>query len=151
MATKLGEDFLLYHDTSANNGTSAWTTPTWVLQNGVGDMTFDRAPKSVEVKSRSTKHTKYKQGRFDQRLSVTVNYDPASAFVTALEAAVAAQTHLHLAIADGAIATGGTNYWHADYCIVGDPLSAALDDGATFEVELAPWADSVNEPIKVTV
>jgi hypothetical protein len=149
--TLLGEEFRIYLDTSANHGATVWATPTWVEQKNVGDIGLDRAPKSAEIKKRGSSHTKYKQGRFDQRLTLSVNYKEDDALVEAIEAAIAAKTDLHIAVADGVIATIGTNYWHADYTVVGCPLSGTFDEGSTIELELAPWADSINEPAKVSV
>lgn len=148
----LGEELKPYYDSAANHGLTAWSSSTWVAVNDSGDGGLDRAPKSVEIKKRNTKHTKYLQGRFDQRLTLSVNYKEDNAFVEAIETAIAAGTDLHMAWADGPIATVGTNYWHADYVIVSAPgPSGTFDEGSTIELELAPWAHSVNEPAKVTV
>lgn len=146
MPNLLGNDFRVYYDSA-----SSWGTPTWAEQKDVGDVGFDRAPTAVEIPKRGTNHKKFKRGRFEQSLTLRVNYDRTNAFVVAIEAALEADTPIHVALADGAIATVGTKYWHAEYCVVGDPLAATLDEGAYFDVELKPHADSVNEPAKVTV
>jgi hypothetical protein len=150
-SNKLGNDFELYYiaGTDINSGTNPWIgTGPWTQAVNHGDITFDRAPKSVEIPKRNTNHTKYKQGRFDQRLTVSVNYDPDDAFFQKIETAVANQTHLHLRLAEAAH-TGGSIGWEADYCVVGDPLSAAIDDRGMVDVEFAVWADSVNEPATI--
>ncbi len=151
MANLLGDDFKLYHDTATTDITTTWPTATWVEQKDVGDLGMDRAPTSVNIPRRGTKDKVYKRGQFDRRLTFSLNYDPADAFVTAIEAAIEAGSGIHLAIADGDISTSGTIYYHANWVVVGDPLSAALDSGAAFEVELAPHADSFDEPAKATV
>ena len=146
MGVKLGDDFKLY----TNTGT--WSTPVHVLQNDIGDITFDRAPTSVPIPRRGTLAKRYKTGQQDWRLSFPMNYDSANTLQVAIEAQIATPgTPLYLAVADGPIATSGTVYWKAEYVVVGDPLAAALDNGASFAVELAVSADSANEPAKVVV
>jgi len=152
MANLIGDTFTLNHDTSEN-----WGTPTYVAQTNVNDLALDRGITGVQIDDRSG-FTKYKSGRQDHRLTFTMNYDEANVFLVAIEGAVAAGTTLHIAIADGTLGTAGTvasggtagvNYWHAEYVVIGDPLSANLDEGATFEVELAPAIASSNTPVKV--
>jgi hypothetical protein len=146
MANKLGDDFKLY------TNTGSWGTPVHVLQNDIGDITFDRAPTNVPIPRRGTAVKRYKTGQGDWRLTVRVNYDPTNSLVQALETHLAApSTPLYLAIADGVIATTGTNYWKAEWVVLNDPLSAAMDEGAAFDVELGVSADSTNEPAKTTV
>lgn len=147
MANLIGDDFKLYNDTT---NAANWTPTVWVLQTDISDLAFDRGVVDVQIDDR-TGFVKHATGRQNQRLTFTVNYDEADAFVVALEGAVAAGTSLHVAIADGLIAVGGTNYWHGDWVIVGNPLSANLDEGATLEIELGLASSSANTPAKVSV
>lgn len=121
----LGDDFRLYYDSA-----SSYSTPTWVQQISVGDMGFDPGNEQVEIPIRIAFKV-YKKGRADWELTFTMNYDPDSTFVTAVRNAITNGTKLHLAIADGPVAS--ENYWHAWWMLSG-PLDAALDSNANIEV-----------------
>lgn len=124
----LGDDFRLNYD-SANN----YSSPTWVNQTSVGDLSFDVGNEQVEIPKRIAFKT-YKKGRGDWTLGFTMNYDPANTFHTAVISAINAGTKIHLAVSDGVANTNGTNYWHAWWFLTG-PLDASLDSNANIEVE----------------
>lgn len=147
MPVTLGDDFKIYYDSANDMG----GTPTWAEQTDAGDISFDRGPTEVAIPKRGTKFKKSKNGQQKWQLSFPLNYDPSNAFVTAIEAAINAGTSIHVAITDGAIATDGTNIWEADWCVLGDPIGAALDNGGVMDISLTPHADSANEPTKTTV
>lgn len=127
-AEKLGDDFTLNYTANA-----VYATPTWTAQTSIGDLGFDFAREQVEIPKRiSTKV--YKGGRMDWELSFTMNYDANNTFHTAVRSAIEAGSKVHLALADGNIATNTTHYWHAWWILTGN-LDAGLDNAASIEVK----------------
>lgn len=127
MAEILGDDFNLFYDTSGN-----FTSPTWVVQASIGDLSLDTAKEQVEIPLRIA-YKVYKTGRGDWTLSFTMNYDKANTFHMAVLAAIRAGSRIHLAFVDGS-AISGNNYYHAWWVLTG-PINAALDSPGTVEVE----------------
>jgi len=125
-AELLGDDFTLNWDQDGS-----YSSPSWLATVSVGDLGFDPAYEQVEIPKRISTKT-YKKGRGDWSLSFTMNYDKTSAFHTAVRNAITNGTKIHMAIADGDIAS--SNYWHAWWFLSG-PLDASLDTNANIEVE----------------
>jgi hypothetical protein len=141
MAELLGDDYKLFYDTASSFG-----TPTWVEEIGVGDIGFDTANEQVNIPKR-TSHKLYKKGRSDLKFSFKMNVDVSSTFHKAVIGAINTGTKIHLAIAPGAIASGG--YWHGWFLLNG-PLDASLDSAATYDVECKVHADDTSMPAFVT-
>jgi hypothetical protein len=137
MAELLGDSFKVFYDTA-----SSFSTPTWVEQLSVGDVSYDTANEQVEIPKRIAFKT-YKKGRSDLSFKFSMNLDPTNTFHTSIIGAINAGTKVHLAIAPGAIAGGG--YWHMMAMVTG-PVDAKLDSPATVEVEAKVHADDTNLP-----
>lgn len=146
MSNKIGDDFLLYLDSASN-----YDTPTWVEQTDVGNLSEDPNPTMVEIPKRIGRKV-YRSGRLDESITFDLSYDPANTSHATLRDAIRAGTHVHLAIADGAIATDGTIYYHGWYVLAG-PEDHSLDAAATISVEAKPSATAAadEQPAKVTV
>lgn len=124
----LGDDFKLYWDSASD-----YDSPTWALQTSVGDLGFDPQNEQVPIPKRKA-FKYYKKGRGDWTLSFQTNIDKSNAFHNAVRAAIDNGTAIHLAIADGPIATAGTEYHHAWWFLTG-PTDGSLDTNANIEVE----------------
>lgn len=133
-AEMLGDAFTLNYDNTAN-----YASPSWVAQTSIGDIGFDMANETPEIPKRIGTKV-YKSGRQDWRLTATMNYDPANAFHAAVRDAIRTGGKIHMAIAEGNIATNTTDFWHAWWLVKG-PLDASLDQAATYELECMPHHD----------
>jgi hypothetical protein len=123
----LGDDFNLFWDSDGD-----FDSPAWAIQVSIGDLGFDTASEQVEIPLRIPVKV-YKGGRGDWTLSFTMNYDKTNTFHMAVRAAITNKTPIHLAFCDGDdIVTD--DYWHAWWLLSG-PIDAALDSGATIEIE----------------
>lgn len=146
MANQIGDEFKLYYDSASN-----YSTPTWVEQVDIGNLALDPAPEQVEIPKRNG-FKMYKKGRQDLSITFDISFDPANTSHTAMRDAIRAGTKIHLAVANGAIATIGTIYYHGWFMLVG-PEDLSLDSPATISVEAKVHADSASDelPAKVTV
>ncbi|MEM8864559.1 MAG: hypothetical protein AAGF31_03330 [Planctomycetota bacterium] len=141
----LGDDFLLYIDT-ANN----WSSPTWVLVECIEDLAIDPQPITAQINKRGKKTPGYKRGRFDQMLSFKLLNSEDDTEFDAIENAIWNQTNdgteiLHLALVRGDITVSGNKIWENDFIVSGAPLDPSLDEGASYDVECKPAADSDEE------
>lgn len=146
MANKIGDDFALYLDSADD-----YDSPTWVEQVDIGNLALDPAPEQVEIPKRNG-FKMYKKGRQDLTITFDVSYDPANASHGTIRDAIRSGAAVHLALADGAIATAGTIYYHGWFMLVG-PEDNSLDSAAVISVEAKVHADSAATelPAKVTV
>lgn len=141
----LGDEYTLYLDT-AND----WNTPTWVEVECIEDLALDAAPIVAQINKRGKKTPGYKRGRLDTALSAKLLSVPTDSVFQTLEAAVFDVTNdgtelLHLAIVRGKMTTAGNDFWENDYVVTGSPLDANLDNGASYDLEFKPAADSDND------
>lgn len=140
----LGEEFELYLDT-ASSGAGNYDTPTWGSpQCSVGDISYDPDYKAVQVNKRCD-NVQYKKGREDNKLTFQMNFSPTDAFHVAIRNASRTGAKLHMALAEGPIASA--DYVHG-WWLVKAKLTAALDESATYDVECMPHTDAPDdEPI----
>lgn len=144
----LGDEFGLYLDTTNN-----WTTPTWVYVSCIEDLGLDSAPIVAQINKRGAKTPKYKRGRLDAMVSFKLLNAPTVSEFQAIENAIWNDNNdgteiLHLAIVRGPMATAGNTIWENDYVVTGAPLDPSLDEGASYDVECKPAADSANDLTK---
>lgn len=146
MANQIGDDFKLYYDSASD-----FDTPTWVEQVDIGNLALDPAPEQVEIPKRNG-FKMYKKGRQDLSITFDLSFDPANVSHTAMRDAIRSGAAVHLAVANGAIATAGTIYYHGMFMLVG-PEDLSLDSAATISIEAKVHADSASTdlPAKVTV
>ena len=145
MADKIGDDFKLYRDTA-----DSWASPTWSEVTQADDLGLDHGPNGVAIQKRGRDIT-YKQGKKDQKLSTSVVYDSADAHVTEFEAHLDDGGDMHMAIADGNIATSGTSYWHAEMVLIGFSEGLNIGDAAKYDLELGVSANTTNDPARATI
>lgn len=147
MPATLGDDFLLYYDTADN-----YATPTWQLVDIADEsLEIDWNPIVAAIKRRGKKYVTKLKGQSDPAVSVGAFYDKANGFcdkVRDLETRVDAT--INLAIADGPIATPGTEYFKFPAALTGLSLDMGLDDGAKYDMEFG-IAEDGNDPEVVTV
>lgn len=127
-AELLGDDFRLYHD-----GNNTYNAPSWSQIYSAGDVGLAFNNEQVNIPKRIS-YKVYKKGRADWELSFKCNYDATNSFHTAVRSAIENGTKIHLALADGAINTNNTHYWHAWWLLDG-PLSGNLDEAGGFDVK----------------
>lgn len=146
MSNQLGDEFKLYIDTADD-----YDTPTWAEILDVGNFSRDRSKTEVEIPKRIN-HKVYLGGRSDPRVSFELSYDPANTNHTKLSNAIDSGAKVHLAVANGPIATDGTIYTHGWYLVKG-PEDFSLDSPATISCEALPHAAAPDDepPAKVTV
>lgn len=128
----LGNDVHVFWDNAAT-GAGNYSAPSWQKQISFGDCGFDPGIVQVEIPLRIG-FTTYKGGRSDGSLTFTMNYDPLSAWHTAVRNSIRTGNRIHLAIAEGATIPTANDYLHAWFLVTG-PFGAGLDDVATYEVE----------------
>lgn len=145
----LGHEFKLYRDTA-----SSWGSPTWSEMTRVIDVepTLDRT--KVEVLSRASNWKKARAGMIEEAMDVKIGYrkdgSTLNADVAAFETSLLDGTSMHLAAADGAIATTGTRYRHAEWIVLTKSKPEEQDSEAVITYTLA-IADTSNDPENVTV
>jgi hypothetical protein len=114
------------------------------------DVTLDMSKGEADLSTRGStwraKRGTIKEGNVDMELL----YDPTSDDHVAFQAAFLNSTVTDMALADGAIATNGTQYFRADFEAFGFSRSEPLEDAVTLSVPLS-IAYSNNAPTFVTV
>lgn len=110
-----GDEYKLYRDTASLPG--GYASPTWNICDTLTSVDPKIGMSPLESKVRAANANQTVLGKFD--LSLTIVYEDRhdDADLLAFIAAAIARTPLHLAIADGAIATAGTVYRHAVWVI----------------------------------
>lgn len=142
---KRGSDLKLYYMSGGS-----WGTPTWTEVQAVSDLDVSSNPDDIAFPVRGL-GTGHKQGQTDPEITFTLHYDKGDASVIDLIDAMQDGTVVTLAVADGAIATGGTVYWKMECCLSGFQLTAPLQGPASFAVTARRHVDSDYLLTEVTV
>src|SRR5262245_10521547 len=137
MAAKAGVSCVLVR----NTGT--FGTPVWNVVSDAADVTLSLSRGKAEAKRRGVDAVEDIPTLLRGPLSVSMVRDPATDDHDALATAFTAKTVLDLAIADGAIATTGTRYFRADFCIFDFPIAQPLEEVENIDMGL-DFAVSVN-------
>lgn len=132
---KKGDDYLVY----LNTGTQA--TPVWALIAEAINPTVDDGATIIKIEE-AAKNTGSLKGFGDPVLAFQLNKNKGSSNVTAILTAAKAGTLKEFAIADGPIATTGTEYTRLEALIGAFPLSASRGNGASHAVTLHRHANS---------
>lgn len=144
MAGKVGLDMKAYRNTGN------YSTPTWNEITICRDVTIDMSKGEADLSVRGTtwraKRGTIKEGNVDMEIL----YDPSVDDHSVLQNAFLNGTVLDLALADGNIATAGTQYFRADFEAFGFSRSEPLEDAVTVSVPLS-IAYSNNVPVFTTV
>lgn len=147
MAYKLGAtDGKLYYNTAS------YASPTWDLVPNVDDLTLDIESDESDVSNRT-------MGGFEAIMpglhKVTVEfgmvYDPSDTDYTTLRDAHLARTLKEYAVADGLIASNGTQYLRLHAYVVKSGVNQALREGMKVPIKLRPGYSSNANPAWVTV
>lgn len=145
----LGHEFKLYRDTADN-----WSTPTWSEMTRVIDVEPSLDRTKVEVLSRASNWKKARAGMIEEAMDVKIGYrkdgTTLNADVAEFETSLLDGTSMHLAGADGVIATTGTRYRHAEWIVLTKSKPEEQDSEAVITYTLA-IADTSNDPENVTV
>lgn len=144
MAGKIGLNAKLYY----NTGTYA--TPTWSEITDAQDVTLDSERATAEVKRRGSQFVKYLTALKDYGVQFTLIYNPGNGALNALKDAYDNGAVVDVAVADGDIATSGTEYFRAEMVVSKFSINQPLEDVITVDVELKP-AETDNDPQWVTV
>lgn len=140
---KKGDQYRLYYDT-AND----WDTPTWVWIKAFSDPTISPNKGEVAVEEQNA-DTGYLHGVGDPEFAFTLHNDKGDANVQALIDATQSGAMVHLAFADGDIATTGTDYDHME-CVLFSSASAGRGNAASHDVTAKRHANSDNTITSVT-
>lgn len=132
---KKGDDYLVY----LNTGTQA--TPVWTLIGEAINPSIDEAPTVIKI-DEAGKNTGSLKGYGDPVLAFQLNRNKGNANVIAILTAAKAGTLKEFAIADGPIATTGTEYVRLEALVGAFPLSANRGQGASYAVTLYRHANS---------
>lgn len=144
MAAKLGLDAKIYH----NTGT--YGVPTWDEITDATDVTISIERSEVEIARRGTSWKKFLVALKDAGVDFELIYDPTNADFTAVRDAFLNATIIDMAIADGAIATTGTQYLRSEMYVTSFVRNEPLEDKLTLSVTVKP-AESANDPTWTTV
>ena len=144
MAAKLGLDAKLYH----NTGT--YGVPVWDLIPDARDVTINLERSAAEVSRRGSDWKKFLPALSDATVEFELVYNPTDADFTAIRDAYLNGTILDMAIADGWIATTGTQYLRSEMYVTSFVRGEPLEDMLTLSVTVKP-AESTNDPTWTTV
>ncbi len=103
----VGQDNKLYYNSATN------ASPTWVLIDKVGDVTLSMSISEAEVDLRVTDYLLGLPAKISASLNLNLASDPGGTVHDALRTAALARTAKQMAVASGAIATSGTQYFKA--------------------------------------
>jgi len=131
----LGSEFPIYRNTGTDEA------PTWSEVTCLKDVTVNRPLTKVQMSTRASARHKYKPGYADLEVSATLVHMPSDANYVAIMAAYWAKTSIEIALADGPIATEGTQYQRVTVNVfdLGNPQP--LDDETTYDITLAEDPD----------
>ncbi len=132
---KRGDDYFVY----LNTGTQA--SPTWVLIAEATNPTLDEASTIIKIEE-AGKNTGNLKGYGDPVFTFRLNKNKGNANVTTILTAAKAGTLKEFAIADGPIATPGTEYARLESLIGAFPLGANRGEGANYQITLYRHANS---------
>lgn len=129
-----GYECILYY----NSGTNA--SPTWVPMPMVTDLSESESLTKIDVSARYSNRKKYFAGQADGSVSFGYMYRKGATdtVFTFLQTSKDARTAVQFAVADGPIATIGTEYSKDYYQITKFDKKQDLDGVMTFDVELSP-------------
>lgn len=146
MGVKLGFNGNVYRDTAGS-----FSSPTWNLIPNVKDVSVDLADDEADASQRGGSGWKMLEPTM-RGVTITFEmvYDTADADFTTLRDAYLARTLVLFAIADGLIASSGTQYIKADCKITGMQVMQALGDIQKVAFTIKP-SYSANIPTKITV
>ena len=132
---KKGDDYFVY----LNTGTQV--TPVWALVAEAINPSVDEAATIIKIEE-AGKNTGSLKGYGDPILAFQLNRNKGNANVTAILTAAKAGTLKEFAIADGPIATTGTEYTRLEALIASFPLTANRGSGASYAITLHRHANS---------
>lgn len=132
---KRGDDYYVY----LNTGTQA--SPTWVLIKAAVNPSIDEAPAIIKVPEAGSNDGSLR-GYGDPVLSFTLNKDKGDTNITTILTAAKAGTMKEFAIADGLIATAGTEYVRMESLISAYPLGASRGEPGSYSITLNRHANS---------
>lgn len=139
----VGLNCILYR----NAGTHG--SPTWTAMTSVKDVNLNLDITKAEAVARLSSFKSYAGGLISGPLEFSMLADTALSEYDVLKAGVLAKTVFDFAMANGPIATAGTEYWRADYLLFGWKRNEPLEESATIDVQ-ADLAYSSNVPAFVT-
>jgi len=147
MATRdatIGQDHKLYYDSAGS-----WSLPTWVELTRVINVEPGDEREDIEIAYRGADIKRHVAGQRDMPLEFAIAFKKGDTSIDALIAAYKAKTIVHLADADGAIATSGTLYTHFELELLSMAKPENLNEGdeLTFTAAIA---DTSNDPVEVT-
>lgn len=145
-----GREAILYY----NTGTFA--SPTWTIVPGVIDLDWDAAASWADISARRSLWKM--EAKAMQGLVVNFGYrrrqGVSDAVFTAIRGYAIATTKAELAIADGVIATTGTQYLRATYQFEmgrSEPLEDGCEDSFSAHLTYEEDAGTMREPSWVVV
>ena len=145
----LGHEFKLYRDTADSFGSPTWSEVTRAI-----DVEPSLERTSVEVLSRASNWKKVRAGMVEESLDIKIGYrkdgTTLNTDVAEFESSILDGTTVHLATADGDIATTGTRYRHAEWVVLTKSKPEEQDSEAVITYTLA-IADTDNDPATATV
>lgn len=130
MAGVVGLDQKIYRNTGTY-GTPVWNEITITM-----DLTTNHESEKAEARIRGNSAVQTKPLHQRDPIDLTILADTAVDDYNALRDAWLNRTVLDLAVADGAIATTGTQYWRADYYAYGFARGEPIDGFATVNIPL---------------
>jgi len=145
MAEIMGVDCIL----ARNSG--SYGSPTWSTVSIARDVSLNMERKAGDTSKRGGGgHASELVGNSDTGVEFEVIYDPTDTQFIALQAAYMAKTVVEFAIANGTIATTGTNYLRAHFQLHKFSRTEPLDDASKVScmIKVAPNANAT--PIFVT-
>lgn len=132
---KRGDDYLVYLNTGSQG------SPTWVLIAEAVNPSIDEAPAIIKIPE-AGKNDGSLRGYGDPVITFELGKNKGNSDVTTILTAAKAGTLKEFAIADGPIATAGTEYVRLEALITAFPLSANRGDGGKYQVTLNRHANS---------
>ncbi|HZT79582.1 MAG TPA: hypothetical protein VFA26_05155 [Gemmataceae bacterium] len=145
MSEKIGLDGNLYR----NTGT--YSTPVWTLIPTVRDLTLEMSASEADVSSRGQNFKLKRTALLELSVDGELIYNPTDPNYTALRDGFLNKTVIEFAVADGPIATSGTQYLRMSCQVFkfsrGEPLEGAMTNSFSIKPTPNPNAD----PAFVTV
>lgn len=132
MSLRVGQDCKLYHNTGTN------ASPVWVLIPIVGDVTIpDFGAQAAEVNLRVSNWILNLPTKLKAAIEFMIANDIGGTVWTALRTAAHAKTIKQFAVASGAIATSGTEYFKAFCFFEAFPWNQPIGEMSSHDARLA--------------
>jgi hypothetical protein len=141
---KLGRHCKLYRNSST------YASPTWNEMPACGDLSIPLTKGRAEFASRGSLFKAWKSGLIEAGVDFKMIYDTADEDFPILKDAFFDSDEIEFAIADGPIATAGTQYLRMTCEVFDFPIDEPLEEGCSVDVSIAP-CPADNEPAWVTV